>query len=351
MGALRIALAFSVLMAHSANPGVLIGFGGENAVEGFYLVSGFYIAAILDKTYKNKRSFYLNRALRIYPMYFIVCGFVLVLRIPMQNGLAELFDFPFKTLIIPTFANLTLFGGDLVMFLQVNENIIQFGNFLNSTPPLYQLLLVPQSWSLALELTFYLLAPFLVRLKTFQIASICVAMVALRTFCYALGLSSDPWTYRFFPFELPLFLFGIILFRLKSNNIQFQLKYSSQLAIVLIAFFASGILIHFISIPRIATLLLTILVTSLLILNSYQPKIDKKIGEYSYPIYISHLLIFWWTHVLLFHFEFLDPLASRNWLLTLVNVLLTVGFSGVLLLSTAKVERLRDRIRSNGRRT
>jgi len=54
MGLLRVLLAVSVFMAHSGPTGFmshLIGFGGANAVEIFFVISGFYTAMILELSY------------------------------------------------------------------------------------------------------------------------------------------------------------------------------------------------------------------------------------------------------------------------------------------------------------
>jgi len=60
MGLLRVLLAITVFMAHAPQAGLtygLTGFGGSNAVEIFFLISGFYIARILDKSYYARKNF------------------------------------------------------------------------------------------------------------------------------------------------------------------------------------------------------------------------------------------------------------------------------------------------------
>lgn len=49
--------------------------GGKIAVELFYIISGFYIALILDNKYKDSiRLFYTNRLLKIFPTYWFICA-------------------------------------------------------------------------------------------------------------------------------------------------------------------------------------------------------------------------------------------------------------------------------------
>ena len=109
----------------------LIGFGGANAVEIFFVISGFYIAMILARSYSTNLGFYKNRALRLYPIYYIICALVLVRCLLLPNLRPVLFSFPAKPLSIGALANSTFFGSDWLMFLQWKDNNLHFGNFNN----------------------------------------------------------------------------------------------------------------------------------------------------------------------------------------------------------------------------
>jgi hypothetical protein len=76
MGTIRVLLAFAVIFSHTGSH-VLV--GGEAALQCFYLISGFLISYILQNTaaYGNLSNFYLNRFLRIYPMYWVVAQILL----------------------------------------------------------------------------------------------------------------------------------------------------------------------------------------------------------------------------------------------------------------------------------
>lgn len=75
---------------------------------------------------------------------------------------------------------------------------------------LYPALLVPQAWTLGVELAFYIVAPFvLVRRKALLL--LLALSISVRIYLLYVGLGkSDPWTYRFFPAELALFLLGAL---------------------------------------------------------------------------------------------------------------------------------------------
>ena len=74
MGAIRILLAIIVLLNHS---GFLLNvFDAGLAVETFFIVSGFYMALILNEKYIGKNNSYKlfisNRFLKLYPIYWVV---------------------------------------------------------------------------------------------------------------------------------------------------------------------------------------------------------------------------------------------------------------------------------------
>ena len=82
--------------------------------------------------------------------------------------------------------------------------------FLKSASKSPQLLfLVPQAWTLSIEIMFYILVPFVVR-KIRVIALLFSLSLFIRFLAISFGFGlHDPWTYRFFPFELALFFLGL----------------------------------------------------------------------------------------------------------------------------------------------
>jgi peptidoglycan/LPS O-acetylase OafA/YrhL len=157
-------------MAHAGVSGTFRGFGGENAVEIFFMISGFYVALILDNSYSSIRLFYTNRILRLYPIYFLVCALILIRHAIFADSSNNLFNYPAVALLIGTLANTTLIGSDWIMFLQWNENGLQFGPYGDSQLQIHQMLFIPQAWSLGAELTFYALAPFICKVKTLKLS-------------------------------------------------------------------------------------------------------------------------------------------------------------------------------------
>ena len=295
MGLLRVLLAVSVLMAHTGQLGkspYLSGFGSANAIEAFFVISGFYISLILDKSYSTKIGFYRNRILRLYPIYFIICFFVILRSLFLPSIRSDLFSYPGKALALGSLANSTFFGSDWIMFLQWHNNNLHFGNFENSEFPLWHMLFVPQSWSLGIEVTFYLLAPLLCRAKSRTIIGLGLTLSLVRVLAYSKGLNSDPWTYRFFPFEMPMFILGILIYRLKSyfKNPPKISVMQSYLMLVLL-FFLFPLILQKSNLGRFIQLLVLLIITTLIIIFGAESTKDKKLGEFSYPIYMSHILV------------------------------------------------------------
>jgi peptidoglycan/LPS O-acetylase OafA/YrhL len=352
MGLLRVLLAVSVFMAHAPQSGLtrgLTGFGGSNAVEIFFILSGFYIALILDRSYSTKKGFYKNRILRLYPIYYIICGLVLMQAVLFPHLRESLFSFPSKALTFGTIANSTFLGSDWLMFLQWRGGNLHFGNFNNSELPLWHMLLVHQSWSIGIEVTFYLLAPMLCKAKSRTIAAIGTTLLVARFVGLFFGLNQDPWTYRFFPFELPMFLIGILSYRLRTYRADFIKISPSKLYPLLITFYVCfGFLTAKFSVNRFWQLLVLIIFTCIVI-NVADEKIqDKQLGDLSYPIYMSHILVISTCSrvIEVLSRKFPSFAKLNNPLLAIpITLVITILFSFLLLRLVKPIEKIRNKNR------
>ena len=117
MGILRTLLALSVVIAHTGATSVLM--GGQIPVQMFYMISGFLISFILlkDKSYAKLSSFYKNRALRIFPVYWVVAALALVAYFFQGDKLAEFRAMRPTVQALLAFVNFALFGQDWIFFL------------------------------------------------------------------------------------------------------------------------------------------------------------------------------------------------------------------------------------------
>lgn len=357
MGTLRTLFAIAVVLAHSYG---FVFVGGKNAVQLFYMISGFLISYVLveRKVYKNTRSFYLNRYLRLYPIYFVVAllslvAFVFASVIGNEVNFFKVYrDAPYAANILLVFSNATLFFQDWVMFSAVESKELVFSaNFLKSDVVLYPALLVPQAWTLGVELTFYLMAPFILVRKNVLLL-LLVLSIAVRAYLLYIGLGkSDPWTYRFFPAELALFLLGALAHQVLLPFYRKTLlggglfeTYAKVATYIMIAITLMYWLIPIReTIKTIVLFSVFLLLMPLTFVFQAQRRWDKWIGDLSYPIYICHMLIIFIVTLVLGRFGITDKL-----LISAIVVAVTVGFS--ITLNTfigGPVEALRGRFREN----
>jgi peptidoglycan/LPS O-acetylase OafA/YrhL len=307
MGKLRLLLAVSVIIAHSSP---ILGtslIGGAHAVHAFYMISGFYMSMILNEKYRSPKDYKLfisNRFLRLYPIYWIVL-FVSVLLTGFlfknsgnTNEQYIMYSQYFGSVAVPwklflVMINLVIFGQDIIMFSGLNTqtgHLYFTKNFRQSTPAVYSFLFVPQAWTLALELTFYMIAPFLLRRSIKLIATIILIAFSFRFIAAHYGLNYDPWDNRFFLFEIGFFLLGNIAYRiyryLLDKKIDNRYYYSTLIFIFLL-------IILFYHLPFKTPLLYTAIFLSIpvLFLGSKKSKTDRFFGDLSYPVYISHFLL------------------------------------------------------------
>lgn len=349
MGLLRMLLAMSVFMSHipeESNLFYLSGFGGTNAVEIFFVISGFYISLILDKTYSSKWKFYKNRALRLYPMYYIICSFVLLRSLIIPDARIDLFSFPAEALAVGTVANSTFLGSDWIMFLQWHNNGIHFGNYHDSEIQLWNMLLIPQSWSIGIEVTFYLLAPILCKAKSRTIIVLGLFLLIIKILAMFFGFNQDPWAYRFFPFEIPMFLLGILIYRLKVQRMNFgKIHFANVYLILLTSYFIFPMAADKLEINKFFQLFILVLLTSIVILSDGASSKDRILGELSYPIYLIHVFVIssfsgvvelltvkFPGYVVLFRPSVFIPLTLCT----------TIIMSYILIMLTRPIEKIRD---------
>lgn len=314
MGLLRLLHAIAVVIAHSTPIFGMPLMGGVGAVQTFYMVSGFYMTLILETKYVGPgsyRLFIINRFLRLLPIYWVILlltiGTVIVARLSMEHWLQlEPFVVWRHQFTLPTWlyllgANLAIVGQDWLLFMGLNPqtgNLFWTHDFLAHDPPIYAFLLVPQAWSIGVEISFYLVAPLIVRRTIRQVSVLILLSLSLRAYLYyGLGWHFDPWTYRFFPTELAFFLFGTLAYRLyewlKRRSLPSFLPWVGTLLVL-------GLTLLYPLLPtplgdadlKIWSHYVLILVgLPFAFLATKTSKVDRWLGELSYPVYLVHFLI------------------------------------------------------------
>lgn len=316
MGVIRFLLALAVVFSHM---GPLYGFAmmdGRTAVELFFVISGFYTALILSEKYPASRRgavlYYGNRILRIFPSYwlvliFSVCIGILEIKVggifKSYGAVSAWFDqirsIPLSASIYLAFSNIFLLGLDFSYFLNIQPSGLEFTShsltFTSGRMDAFSP--VPQAWALGLECLVYAIAPVLFRARTWVILAVMAASLLARFVGLQMGANFDPWTYRFFPFELFFFLLGLLSYRFfKTCEIERFKKFALPAFLVI-----SGSLVGFIWSPSIFSGALGFsprAIQCFVILAVLMPfvfagtkgsKADKMLGDLSFPMYLVHV--------------------------------------------------------------
>jgi len=303
MGTLRIILASAVLMVHA---GSFFRFnitgGGQVAVQLFYIISGFYMSLVLNEVYDgpgSTRRFFASRLLRLLPVYWVVAvGGVAVHALAYcftGDRFIQQFDGglgPGMTAWV-VFSNTFLFGLDWLHFTDL------------VVPGLHPEPLIMPAWTVGLEMTFYVLSPWIVRRRIWVLAALLTASAGARVYAFAaFGAVADPtggtaWSYRFFPFELAQFMLGAVGYRLykriEHGAAAPWFGWSLIPAVLLFQLIQKTVTLGF---PGNSVALATLWAIFYLYAAAAIPflfretrknRTDQELGELSYPLYMVHV--------------------------------------------------------------
>lgn len=157
MGLLRFFLALSVIAGHAKT--TVFGFNGIGAwyaVNFFFIISGFYMAMILNEKYKDITpvNFYKSRAFRLFPAYYV--GTLIALFVSFGNVVDYYEHLSIGAKFYFIFQNVFIFGQDLPYLLCIKTTSFGCASPVGMT-------INPPAWSLAVELGFYLTAPYILK--------------------------------------------------------------------------------------------------------------------------------------------------------------------------------------------
>ena len=353
---MRFLLALAVIVNHTTPIFGLDLVGGQLAVKAFYIISGFYMTLILNEKYIDQNNSYnlfiTNRLLRLYPIYWAILLLCVVYGVgsifitghfasTVNNFVQYHKVMKADSLIFLIFTNIFLFLQDAVMFLGLDSttgHLFFTANFRNTTPMLWTFLVVPQAWTIGLEIAFYLIAPFIVRKKISLIMFLIAASLALRIVMNYSGLNDDPWSYRFFPTELVFFLLGTLAYHIQKHlskinipPVYYKIILSLTLAFTL---FYSLLPISAVIKPWLYILFVFGSLPFVFISTKTQ-KFDRYIGELSYPMYLSHTFLLACVMSLK-----IKPIGSLGITVTILTVLLSIALNELI---AKRIEKLRQR--------
>ena len=348
-----------------------------DAVEVFFMLSGFYMAIILDQTYRGPGSygiFIRNRVLRLYPIYAVVLvltvavgwyvsvnGYLPDGRVSVVSGawwVAPDFLTPFGALLI-VILHVTLIGQELPFLFQTSSaglmDVVTWGaqpELRTTYAGLQYYLLVPQAWSLGLEMLFYLLAPALVRSRLRTVTGVWAASLGVRTLLQVgTGLMTyNFFAHQFFPLELWTFATGILGYRfyVAIRGREYPPQSFLWAPILLVTLIAGYQYIPFLRNWTLFACAAVLIPCSFHAIGGrttvtskwrFLSAVDAYLGDLSYPVYISHILVMYGMYMFMSH-------TNRHW--SLAAITLTLIVSAILLVVVqGPIDRIRVRNRAS----
>ena len=300
-------------------------------VDLFFVLSGFLITGILYDTRADShyfKRFFLRRAVRIFPVFYVVVLLVLVLT---------------------PFLHYQLRPGHL-WFLAYLGNL-----FANHEPTLYAIVStnhpafnvnIAHFWSLCVEEQFYLFWPLVVwflrdrvKIIRFAVAMMVLAFATRMLFCWLAGAdAASGWSLRSLPFRLDALVVGAILaLVLRGPNADrwqrlcrpvFLVSTVAVLVLFVLRPLSSSLWLMTVGLPLVA------LASAGLIGMTLRPGAPafqlfyvrplRILGKYSYGFYVYHaLFVHAWIEVLLFFIARLHSMMAAGLLALGINFAVT----------------------------
>jgi peptidoglycan/LPS O-acetylase OafA/YrhL len=337
LGSIRFVFALCVMISHT--PGLQLSVNiGVVAVICFYFISGF----LMQKSYRRfeaysptpRRSFYIDRCIKLFPQYIIVTLLTVVCVSAMGHS-----------------ANLWLMNQDMNLERIVLNLLLLPSNYVFQPLQIESLLphpIVPPAWSLATEFHFYLLLPFIIALKSRHWRSLLLLCLAIQfsAFCFGSGsFNSDSFGYRFIFGVLTIFLYGMAY--AQRDEAGFRNTVYALWMLFLVFLLGVGPATGIIENPRVREVLLGGVIilplaycfTNVNVEQRMLKSADRFLGDLAYPLFITHFLAFYLVEKLLMPWQ--DGLE----LYLLCSFLFSLAMSVVLHFMQNYIEGLRIKLR------
>jgi len=221
------------------------------------------------------KVYYLNRALRILPQYFF--ALILGMAIFLSGGSSyylsvspSMFDWIQNILLVPL---------NFFMFTGIDH-----------------FTLVPPAWSLALEIQFYFLMPFIARLKFHYFVFLFVSSLTLFIFSQLHYLNLEYFGYRLLPGMLFVFLTGYLFY----SHFEVMRVINSIKALWIVSFIYLIVILAFrlvqpFNLEVVLGLLVGLPVTYIFSgkRNFFPKRADSLLGATSYGVFLYHFFVIW----------------------------------------------------------
>lgn len=266
-GTYRLILAVMVILSHAElhikgiNLGVI-------AVINFYIVSGYVMSALANRYYlRDFAGFYLDRAMRILPQYYIYLIIAVVVVFYFEMNPDHIIPTPFGA-----FAALTVLPLDFYMFV----------------PGWKYLLVLPQSWSLGAEFCFYALVPLLVSSERYR-ALLIVSSLVVVALAFLTIIDTNIYGYRLIAGGFVYFGLGMLL-----ERGQLRLMWSIWAILILLGALAASLGLLAVKYNTEVLIAAGLGLPVVSWLKTLKPnKLDDLLGSASYGAFLNHMIILW----------------------------------------------------------
>jgi peptidoglycan/LPS O-acetylase OafA/YrhL len=309
MGTIRILLALSVVVWHVPGNHYRM-LNAAVAVLLFFVVSGFYMALVINEKYAPSgpgwvQRFYRARFLRLYPTYLAMCmvmvGWFWWTHSP-NAFTSRLAAVPIGEQLLLALINIGIVGQDLYELMN-HIGAAQVRAFFGASFFNPAFMLVGQAWSLSSEIFFYALAPFIVR-SPLRIVVLIAPSLAIRFAMVGAGWPSGLWGYWFFPASACMFAMGSLSYFVYRwiGKWRWSVAIGWCAMVAAVSWVAVVSVIYGVALPVNGTnsldeprfwavYLAFAALLPFVFCASKRTVIDRTIGDLSYPLYIVHGLV------------------------------------------------------------
>jgi peptidoglycan/LPS O-acetylase OafA/YrhL len=283
VGLLRLFLALAVVASHAGTDVFWISMPGSDvAVNMFFVISGFYMAMILNEKYTAPFpvDFFKNRFLRLMPVYWAGALLGVIVAAPA---------------LVRTFTEVDGAGRFIMisqLFLPISQdlgNVFCIPTLAGGCADPLSLSANPPDWSLVVEAAFYIAAPLIVRSvkRTFAYIGIGLVYFAILRFVgnppQGVDFLNSTWDgaldYFFWGSSFLFFGLGALAYHLSKEITPARLALT--IAVVVGTALINGrqpfwqLAIFVVAVPMLFSL-------------TRRSRLDRTVGELSYPVYLLH---------------------------------------------------------------
>ena len=315
---------------------------GTYAVFAFYIISGYLMTTLMQQSYGYQaagvRDFMLNRLLRLYPSYWAVIALTLLAIALIGADFASAYN---KLIVVPN-----SFGEWLGVL-----GMVYIGWFPNQVSPN----LAPTTWAITVELFFYVCIALGLSKTRLRVYCWLTASVGYVIYCQVAALD---WPHKYFPIpaaSLPFAIGAYIYFLRQDSTAPLTSNWITapwfRLTLLLANAATTLYIPMYFQTGFYVSLLLSIVLCFELAMERRWPgwigeRLDKAIGDYSYPIYLMHWQVGMVVAYLLYGTAF-QARSTEGWIITGVSALACFAIAWLLLVCIDKpVQRIRARIKA-----